>query len=424
MRRFLIAASALALAACAAETPQPTMTLDEVAEAYVKTSLEIGTHEDGYIDAYYGPAEWQEEATAHPRDKAALKAEVERLRSALKLIEPDDELLVARRDFLDAQLRAAGARLEMMDGKVYPFDEEARLLYGAAPPPHELSEFDPLLERLDALLPGDGPVSTRVAAYNSRFVIPDDKVEAAILAATAACKAKSAEHIAMPEGEDFKLELVRDKVWSGYNWYKGNAQSLIQVNLDSDVTPDRAISLGCHEGYPGHHLFNALLEEKLSKGRGWVEYQVYPLFSPQSLIAEGSADYGRLLAFDDDETLALLRDTLFPIAGLDPAEAERYREVIKATSGLDEANLVIARAYLDGKADKAATKAALMKYRLSTDKQADRNIAFFDANRSYSINYVTGEQLVTKWIEARGKTRDEKWKAMETLLSTPVVLGE
>jgi len=134
MRRFLIAASALALAACAAETPQPTMTLDEVAEAYVKTSLEIGTHEDGYIDAYYGPAEWQEEATAHPRDKAALKAEVERLRSALKLIEPDDELLVARRDFLDAQLRAAGARLEMMDGKVYPFDEEARLLYGAAPP--------------------------------------------------------------------------------------------------------------------------------------------------------------------------------------------------------------------------------------------------------------------------------------------------
>lgn len=424
MRKMTILLAATMLAACGTQDAAPTMSLDEVAEAYVKATLEIDTHEAGYVDAYYGPEDWREEAKANPRDTAALKAEVLRLRSALETIEPDEDILVARRDWLDAQLRAAHARLEMIEGKVFPFDEEARLLYGAAPRHRELSEFDAVLERLDTLLPGDGDVSARVAAYNSRFVIPDDQVDDAILAATAACKAATEPHIALPEGEDFELELVRDKVWSGYNWYLGNSQSLIQVNLDSDVTPDRAITLGCHEGYPGHHLFNALLEQKLAKERGWAEYQVYALFSPQSLIAEGSADYGRKLAFDDEATLELVRDTLFPIAGFDPAEAERYLQVLAATSGLDETNLVIARQYLDGDIDRDEAKAMLMKYRLSTADQAERGLNFFDVNRAYSINYVTGEQLVEQWIDARGKTNEEKWKAMETILSTPVVLSE
>lgn len=424
MRKMTILLAATMLAACGTENVATTMTLDEIAEAYVKTTLEIDTHEEGYIDAYYGPEEWREAAKANPRDTEALKTEVLRLRAALEATDPDDAMLVARRDWLDAQLRAAHARLEMIEGKTFPFDEEARLLYGAAPRHRELAEFDPILEKLDELLPGDGDVSARVAAYNSRFVIPDDKVSDAILAATAACKAATEPHIALPEGEDFELELVRDKVWSGYNWYLGNSQSLIQVNLDSDVTPDRAITLGCHEGYPGHHLFNALLEQKLTKGRGWAEYQVYALYSPQSLIAEGSADYGRKLAFDDEATLALVRDTLFPIAGFDPSEAERYLKVLAATSGLDEANLVIGRQYLDGDMDRDEAKAMLMKYRLNTAQQAERGLNFYDANRAYSINYVTGEQLVEKWIDARGTTNDEKWKAMETILSTPVVLSE
>lgn len=424
MRTITILLAATSLAACSANQAAPEMTLDEVAEAYVKATLEIDTHEEGYVDAYYGPNEWREAARAAPRDTEALKAEVLRLREAIETIDPDEGIFVARRDWLDAQLRAAHARLEMIEGKVFPFDEEARLLYGAAPPHRDLSEFDAILANLDTLVPGVGDVSSRVAAYNSRFVIPDDKVEDAILAATAACKAATEPHIAMPEGENYELELVRDKVWGGYNWYKGNAQSLIQVNLDSDVTPDRAISLGCHEGYPGHHLFNALLEQELANKRGWAEYQVYALYSPQSLIAEGSADYGRKLAFDDAETLALVRDTLFPIAGFDPAEAERYLQVLAATAGLDDVNLVIAKRYLDKEIDADEAVALLMKYDLKTKEQAERRVGFYDANRAYSINYRTGEEMVEQWIDARATTDEEKWRALETLLSTPVVLTE
>ena len=36
----------------------------------------------------------------------------------------------------------------------------------------------------------------------------------------------------LPANENFVVEYVTKQVWSAYNWYKGNAQSLIQVNTD------------------------------------------------------------------------------------------------------------------------------------------------------------------------------------------------
>ena len=111
----------------------------------------------------------------------------------------------------------------------------------------------------------------------------------------------------MPEGESFTIEYVNDKPWSGYNWYQGNSVSLIQVNTDFPIYISRAVDLGCHEGYPGHHTFNALLEKNLVNDAGWLEYSLYPLFSPQSLIAEGSGNYGINLAFPGEERVDLHR---------------------------------------------------------------------------------------------------------------------
>jgi hypothetical protein len=43
------------------------------------------------------------------------------------------------------------------------------------------------------------------------------------------------------------------------------------VNTDLPVYIDRAIDLAAHEGYPGHHVYNALLEKNLVRDRGWIE---------------------------------------------------------------------------------------------------------------------------------------------------------
>ena len=41
-----------------------------IARDYVKLQLAIGEKEEGYIDAYYGPPEWQAEAKMKARDPA------------------------------------------------------------------------------------------------------------------------------------------------------------------------------------------------------------------------------------------------------------------------------------------------------------------------------------------------------------------
>ena len=163
------------------------------------------------------------------------------------------------------------------------------------------------------------------------------------------------QHIPLPPGESFTVEYVTNKSWSGYNWYQGNYHSLIQVNTDLPIYIDRAVDLACHEGYPGHHVYNALLEKSLVRDRGWVEMTVYPLFSPQSLIAEGSANYGIDVAFPGDERVALRARRA--VSGRWPGSGRRRRSTTKCMRVVDRLSYAgneAARRYLNGEIDRAA----------------------------------------------------------------------
>ena len=121
----------------------------------------------------------------------------------------------------------------------------------------------------------------------------------------------------LPRERAFRDQFVNDQPWGAYNYYQGDNHSLIQVNTDLPIDIDRAVVYGCHEGYPGHHV-QGISAERLYRERGWVEYSIMPLFSPQGPLNEGGGDYGVELAFPGDERLAFERDTLYPLAGLDP----------------------------------------------------------------------------------------------------------
>ena len=124
------------------------------------------------------------------------------------------------------------------------------------------------------------------------------------------------------------------------------------MNTDLPTYIDRAIDLACHEGYPGHHVYNALLEQHLVRERGWIEFTVYPLFSPQSLIAEGTANYGIEVAFPGNDRIAFERDALYPAAGLDPSQAAAYAEVAALVDRLAYAGNEAARRYLNKEIDR------------------------------------------------------------------------
>ena len=69
--------------------------------------------------------------------------------------ERGDELVVLRRDYLRRQLQALRARVRMLQGARFTFDEESRALYDAVAPVHPESYFAATLNELERLLPGE-----------------------------------------------------------------------------------------------------------------------------------------------------------------------------------------------------------------------------------------------------------------------------
>lgn len=422
--RHAVSAAALAvgllLGAPAFASPGSEL-LDKIAVDFVRLTLEAGEREPGYVDAYYGPEEYQRAAKLAPRPVSVLRKEADRLQMLLAKVPAKDLDADQRRRklFLKGQLRAAQTRLAMLAGDKFSFEDEAEGLFSVRPVLKPLKSYDPILARIDKIVPGKGDLAARVDAFQNRYVIPTDKVEAVMQAGIAACKAKTEQHIRLPQGERFDLEFVTKKPWSGYNWYKGKAHSLIQINTDLPIYISRALDLGCHEGYPGHHVLNALLEEKLTKGKGWVEFSVYPLFSPQSLIAEGSANFGIELAFPGQAKTDFERDKLYPLAGLDPATAKAYGELQEAKAALSSASNTVAAAYLGGKMTKEQAVQALMKYSLYSRGAAEKRVSFIETYRSYVINYNIGQDMVRAHVDRAGKSEDARWKAMERVISEP-----
>jgi hypothetical protein len=405
----------------AVPTRAPTA-LDQIAEDYVHLTLEAGERQPGYVDAFYGPKAWAEAAKAKPRTVAQLAVDASVLSARLAgvdrtALQPIEQRRVA---FLAAQLTAARTRLGMAAGAKPKFVDEAQGLFAVRPALKPLADYDAVLARIEAIVPGEGPLATRVDAFTARYKIPDDRIEPVMRAAIAECRARTLGHIALPANESFRLELVKDKPWSGYNWYEGDATSLIQINTDLPVPIGRAIDLGCHEGYPGHHALNMLLEKNLAKGRGWMEFTVYPLFSPQSLIAEGSANYGIDLAFPGTEAEAFEASTLYPIAGLDPAAAPAYDALRAATKALAGARMTIAQMYLDGEINRETAITLQQKYGLTSRAKAEQSIRFDETYRSYVINYGLGQDMVRNHVEAAG-AGDARWVAMERVISEPTL---
>lgn len=417
--RAAAAFAALTLVGCATVSGTEAGGLSASARDYVVLQMAIGEKEKGYIDAFYGdPAlKTEGQALAARSDLPALAARVTALQSRVTSSAAEEPRRAA---FLTAQLTAAATRLRMLQGEKLPFVEEAQGLFGVRPDIKPLTSYDPILSRIDALVPGTGPLADRVEAYQNRFTIPRDKLDAVFRNAIAACRTATTEHIALPPTERFDLGFVTDKSWSGYNYYLGDYKSRIEVNTDLPIRLARAIDLGCHEGYPGHHVLNALLEEKLVRGKGWVEFSVYPLFSPQSLLAEGSANYGIDLAFPGPRKARYEAAVLAPLAGIDPAEIGRYEELGKLTQDLAQSRNTIAQQFLDGQIDEAEAIRLSQRYGLNSEARARQGVAFIKQYRSYVINYNIGRDMVARDIE-RLPEPAARWKRMEQLLSEPTL---
>ncbi|HKR06152.1 MAG TPA: hypothetical protein VJY62_16060 [Bacteroidia bacterium] len=429
MKKIFIAIPLLFVLSCKQKINEksPADRLNGLAIQYVRLALTIGLYDTDFVDAYYGPDSLRPVApkqAVFPKD--SLLKSVDRLINRFKefAAHETNDTLRTRAEWMTQQLTAFGRRIKIFTGEYAGFDEESKELFGAVAPSHPEEFYKLLVQQLDSILPGKGAIPARFQQLANRFIIPENKLDTVLKTTIAECRRRTKEHYTLPVNETFELEYVTNKPWSGYNWYKGNYKSVIQINTDIDIFIDRAIDVGSHESYPGHHVYNMLLEKNLYHDKGWVEISLYPLYSPQSLIAEGSANYGIEVVFPGEEKIYFTKEVLLPLAGLDTAGIGLYFRALSVKSALNFARNEVGRGLLNGSFTEAEATRWLKEYCLNNDETAAKALSFIKASRSYIINYNYGMELVKKYIESKGGTADapvKRWELFGWLLSNEVM---
>ena len=421
--------AATSLIGCAPRGAAKYTSLDSAAKRYTLLVLQMGRHDADYVDAYYGPLEWKTEAASDSLSLGTIVTVADSLRGSLGDDAPQgsDAMTILRHHFLRRQLSALVARANLMRGDTLTFDAESQALYDVVAPPVDEAVLQRSIARLDALLPGKGTVGERYEKFRQSFLVPSARVDTVFKTAIHEAQRRTRAHMALPDSESFTVEYVKDKPWGGYNWYAGSYHSLIQMNLDQPILVDRALDLACHEGYPGHHVYNMLLEQALVNERGWKEFTVYPLHSPMSLIAEGTAVVAPEVAFPKAYRIAFERDVLFPLAGLDTSLYARYAKVRAAMDSLGAATLESTRRLLDKRMTREQAIAWNMRYAMSTRSRAEQSVRFGEHYRSYVVNYTVGKQMVRAWLAANGGDEahaEKRWALYQQLLASPKLPGD
>jgi hypothetical protein len=393
--------------------------LNELAERYVILVLALGKLDSDYVDSYFGPASFREKADGSSFDLSALLDAAENIAAAVEdtIVTTEEEAL--RQDFLLVHARSLCFRIKMLRGDVTAFDEEARELYGMSVPERSQDYYEELIQEIEPLLPGSGPIHERYRLFRETLIVPPERIERVLTLAIEAARSRTAAGIDLPPDESFSLELVSGQPWGAYNWYQGRFHSLIQFNTSLPAYIDRLVDLACHEGYPGHHVFHSIRERELVEHRSWHEFSVVPLFSPQALISEGAATIAAEIVFPDPVRESLDQEVFYPAAGLDAELAPKVARIAPLLDKLASASCDAARAYLNGNMPEEAVVDWLMRYSLLRRDQAEQRLRFIQKYRSYVATYSVGAALARDFLE-RFEGEHDRWEIYQKFIGLPL----
>jgi hypothetical protein len=120
------------------------------------------------------------------------------------------------------------------------------------------------------------------------------------------------------------------------------------------------------------------------------------------------------MAFGPAERLRLFRDDLFPLAGLDPGDAETYVEVNDLLERLSSETTVIVGRYLAGTLMASEATTALRGQALM--EHPEMLLRYVDRYRGYSLAYTFGRDRLLPLFSRSTPTEVERWALMQRLM--------
>src|SRR5437762_11399369 len=146
------------------------------------------------VDAYFGPRELAAAVDAAPPvEPRTLVAEAETL-----LEELEDGWL---RDQVVGLRTYAG----VLAGESRSYADEVEGCYGVRPTYTDEAIFTAAHERLEELLPGDGPLAERYAQWQDSTRIPPERIARTLAAVVEEARTQTRDLVGLPEGEDIDL---------------------------------------------------------------------------------------------------------------------------------------------------------------------------------------------------------------------------
>jgi hypothetical protein len=386
--------------------------LERQAEKFVTLALFLGQQHSKEVDAYFGPSRLDTRGRQQGPSLQTLQQEAQSLRADLQAGDDASE----RRVQLLQQVTHFGGLLQVIQtsGQL-GFDEEARVVYGMEPAIFDREAANRILQSLDALLPGAGSLAQRVESFRNQFLVPPDRQTVVFERALSECRARTLAKWSLPADEQLIVEWTHD-VDAAWHRYGGHHRSTLQLNPLAVAFVGSAVDVACHEAYPGHHAQFLVMDADAGPGGVAVENTVVLLRSPISMLREGAADYGIDLAFPPAERLAFERDVLFPLAGLDPSQAEKYATVHRLISELRSNMVPILRDYRDKRLTSEIAGRALASSALVSSPQS--LLSFVDELGPYVLGYTVARNKLRSYVEARSRQSGEDcWTILRRVLA-------
>ncbi|MEO8208025.1 MAG: hypothetical protein ABI598_03235 [Chloroflexota bacterium] len=377
---------------------------------YLLLALRLDQHRPGLVDGYYGPADIKAQADMEAlRPPAHLADDAVGIRERLPA-EIDD---LPRREFLRAQLVALEAQARISAGAPIPYEELVGLYFDMPMRRVDEALFRSALSDLDAVLPGAGPHEPRLEAWDRQFTIEPDRVQIVADHLAERFRARAAELFDLPDGEAARINLVRNRPWSGYHWYEGGRRSRVELNLDLPVRLPALMHTVAHETYPGHHLEAATKEARLVDAGRRTEHTLLSINTPECLLREGLADLGYGFAVPPADESALIEEMIrrfdLPVArdpvamravGAAQPVIRQARAVLRGISG----NAALMR-HVDGRSHEDVAD-YLVTAGARTPAAAEKQLEFIEHPlwRTYVFVYREGEALLDRWLKRLADT--------------------
>ena len=382
--------------------------VDETADfgpLYCKLSLRIDKHLPGYVDAYFGPKRLQAEVDKERRKPISdLIEDAEKLR---RQVPTGDKV---RETFLRKQLESILTTLRRLNGEEIPYREEVLRLFDIRITKLSEADLQKSRERLSDIF-GTSDPRRKLKEWRKERYAQRKLIKPALKALTGELANRSRKLLGTKKLGTCVFKLVKNKPWSGYNWYLGKLRSRVEINVDEPIEITNLPKLVAHEAYPGHHTEHALKEETLYRGKRYLESSIFLINAPEATISEGIAENALEFVFDHEE------DALRWIYGRVASrfDASRDASIVKALGELREGRVnaaIMLHAENMGERDVLAylTDVLLEDYGLAKRTLKFLNNPLF---RSYIFCYSAGRKMIAAVLEH--KTPNDRQRAIHKL---------